>query len=84
MQSNKGSITWLFNLIVKPTTKFLTILKILKTFVVSILTTAEAFILSMKRISTTTQVMCGEHLLIAIANIKRKIKGIDTNENMAS
>jgi len=82
MQSNKGKLKWLFSLIAKPTTKFLTILSVSRTFVVSILTIAEAFFLSMKRISTTTAVMCGEHLLKAIANIR--IKGHSTNENMAS
>ena len=82
MQKTKGETKWLFSLIAKPTTKFLTILNDSRTFVVSILITAEAFILSMKRISTTTAVMCGEHLLKAIANIR--IKGHNTNENMAS
>jgi predicted nucleic acid-binding Zn ribbon protein len=38
----------------------------------------------MKRISTTTAVMCGEHLRKQIANIKIIIKGTSTDENMAS
>jgi len=82
MQSNKGKLKWLFSLIAKPTTKFLTISKSLRTFAVSILTIAEAFFLLMKRISTTTAVMFGEHLQTAIASIK--IRGQNTNENMAS
>ena len=82
MQSNKGKLKWLFSLIAKPTTKFLTILNDSRTFVVSILTIAEAFFLSMKRISIITTVMLGEHLLKAIATTK--VKGINTNENMAS
>jgi predicted nucleic acid-binding Zn ribbon protein len=60
------------------------ILKDLKTFVGSIKITAETFILLMKRISTTTAVMCGEHLRKQIANIKIIIKGTSTDENMAS
>jgi hypothetical protein len=82
MQSNKGKLKWLFSLIAKPTTKFLTISNDSRTFVVSILTIAEAFFLSMKRIFTTTAVMFGVHSLKLIATTK--VKGINTNENMAS
>jgi hypothetical protein len=84
MQKTKGETKWLFNSIVKPTTKFLTISKSLRTFVVSISTIEADSILSMKRIFTTTAVMFGERLLIAIGiTVEKIIKG-STNENMAS
>jgi hypothetical protein len=81
MQKTKGETKWLFNSIAKPTTKFLMILKSLKIFVVSISTIAAGSILSMKRICTMLQVMCGEHLLRLTAT--KNLKG-STNENMAS
>jgi hypothetical protein len=59
--------------------------KSLRTFVVSILTTVEASIHSMKQTYITTTVTFGEHLaIVTIENIKRKIRGTRTNENMAS
>jgi len=85
MQKTKGETKWLFNSIVKPTTKFLMILKSLRTFVVSISTIVVASIHSMKQTYITTTVTFGEHLaIVTIENIKRKIRGIRTNENMAS
>jgi len=85
MQKTKGDTKWLFNSIVKPTTKFLMILKSLRTFVVSISTIEADSILSMKRIFTTTPVMFGELLTIATAVVVEKItKGINAHENMAS
>ena len=79
---DRGLEKWQFNSIVKPTIRFLLILNDSKTFVASIVTTAVTFILSMKRISTITAVMFGEHLLKVTANIK--IRGVSTDENMAS
>jgi hypothetical protein len=79
---DRGLEKWQFNSIVKPTIRSLLILNDSKTFVASIVTTAVTFILSMKRISIITAVMSGEHLLKVIASIK--IRGVSTNENMAS
>ena len=73
---------WQFNLTAMLTIVCLTISKSLKTFVDLISIIVETFFLSTKRISTTTAVTCGEHLLKEIANIR--IKGHSTNENMAS
>jgi len=85
MQNTKGDTKWLLNLTAKPTTRFLMISKSLRTFVVSILTTVEASIHSMKQTYITTTVTFGEHLaIVTIENIKRKIRGTRTNENMAS
>jgi len=83
MQKTKGETKWLFNSTVKPTTRFLMISKSLRTFVVSILTTVEDSIHSMKQTYITTTVMFGEHLaIVTIENIKRKIRGTRTNECM--